>query len=82
MKQFFQLIFVFVIFGDAAFGQQPATTTRPTTPTPQRQATTFEVSEYGVEFQADPRVNRSNGSSRSGGFRSTPPGRQPRLSAL
>jgi hypothetical protein len=77
MKQFLRLIFVFGIFAAAAFAQQPTTPTRPTAPAPQRQATTFQVSEYGVEFQADPRLIVVMAALEAAGFDPLQPGRQP-----
>jgi len=54
-------------------GQQPPT--QP--PVPQRQGSTFEVSEYGVDFQADPRLILVMAALDVAGLDTTPTGRQP-----
>jgi hypothetical protein len=77
MKQFLCLIFVLVISVDAGLAQQPPTPTRPAAPAQQRRATTFEVSEYGVEFQADPRLIVVMAALEAAGFDPLAPGRQP-----
>jgi len=71
MKQFLCLIFVLALASEAALSQQ-------TTPTrPQRQGTTFEISEYGVEFQADQRLIVMMAALEAAGFDPLPPGREP-----
>lgn len=79
MKQFLWLIFVIVISNGAALSQQAPTPTqvRPAAPPQQRQGPTFEVSEYGVEFQADPRLIVMMTALEAAGFDPIPSGRQP-----
>ena len=52
------LIIVLAIFfiNGLAFSQTTPTQTRPATPSPQRSGAAFDIAEYGVEFQADPRL--------------------------
>jgi len=50
-------------------GQQPAI--------PQRPVTSFDVSEYGVDFQSDPRLIVVMAALEAAGFEATPPGREP-----
>jgi hypothetical protein len=55
--------------------QQPPAQQQP--PVPQRPQTGFEVSEYGVDFQADPRVILVMAALDVAGLDTTPAGRQP-----
>lgn len=55
---------------------QPQTPAQPQTPQ-QRPATAFEVSEYGVDFQADPRLIIVMAAIEAAGFNPLPPGRPP-----
>lgn len=54
---------------------QPAQQQRP--PVQQRPHTSFEVSEYGVDFQADPRLIVVMAALEAAGFDPVPPGRTP-----
>src|SRR4029077_12948046 len=60
MKQFLLIVFALFLATGATFSQTPPTRTpaRPGAQSQgqQRQGTAFEVSEYGVDFQADPRL--------------------------
>src|SRR5688572_15477467 len=81
MKQFLWLIFVIIIPNGAALSQQTPTLTptptRPAAPPQQRQGPSFEVAEYGVEFQADPRLIVMMAALEAAGFNPIPTGRQP-----
>jgi hypothetical protein len=57
--------------------QQPAKPPTQQPPVQQRQGATFEVSEYGVDFQADPRLILMMAALDVAGLDTTPPGRQP-----
>jgi hypothetical protein len=48
---------------------------KPPTPVPQRQTTSFDISEYGVDFQADPRLVIVMAALEAAGFDPTLPGR-------
>ncbi|HSK64440.1 MAG TPA: hypothetical protein VK893_11380, partial [Pyrinomonadaceae bacterium] len=54
---------------------QPAPTQQP--PVQQKPATSFEVSEYGVDFQTDPRLIIVMAAIEAAGFDPVPPGRTP-----
>src|SRR5262245_9553484 len=79
MKNYLLLFLAFF----AATSLVPAQT-KPATPKPspsatpqQRQASGFDVSEYGVEFQADPRLIVMMAALEAAGFDPTPAGREP-----
>ena len=55
----------------------PTPPPRPQTPVQQRPGTSFEVSEYGVDFQADPRLIVVMAALDAAGLDPTPPGRAP-----
>ena len=57
-----------MLAGGVVFAQQPAQ---------QRPGATFEVSEYGVDFQADPRLITVMAALETAGFDPVPAGRQP-----
>ena len=57
-----------MLAGGVVFAQQPV---------PQRPGATFEVSEYGVDFQADPRLITVMAALETAGFDPVPAGRQP-----
>ena len=57
--------------------QAPAQPTPTRQPPPQRPAQTFEVSEYGVDFQADPRLIIVMAAIEAAGFDPVPAGRAP-----
>ena len=81
MKQFLILILLIVSSSGFAFAQTaPAGTPTPTTsqtPAPRRQETPFEVSEYGVEFQADPRLIVTMAALEAAGYDPLPAGTEP-----
>ena len=60
MKQFFSLALILFCAATATLAQNPPAKATPSPSPrpqiPQRPVTTFEVSEYGVDFQADPRL--------------------------
>jgi hypothetical protein len=60
MKQFLLIALVVFCAADSTFSQASPSPTPPPQGArpqiPQRQGTTFDVSEYGVDFQADPRL--------------------------
>jgi len=66
MKQFLLILLAVVVSAGVVFSQ-----------TAQRPATTFEVSEYGVQFQADPRLIVVMAALEAAGFDPVPPGRTP-----
>src|SRR5712691_5944681 len=68
--------------GGLAYSQTkpiPDPSPRPAQPSrlPQRPATGFEISDYGVEFQADPRLIIVMAALEAAGFDPTPPGGEP-----
>lgn len=71
MKLFF-LFFLAMILAAGVVSAQ-----RPTPPVQQRQGTTFEVSEYGVDFQADPRLIIVMAALDAAGHDPVPAGRTP-----
>ena len=76
MKQFLCLNLLLILSGGIVFSQQPPTTTRPST-SQQRQSAAFELAEYGVEFQADPRLIIMMAALEAAGFNPVPQGREP-----
>ena len=82
MKQSLLILLITVLsaatVSSQAVQQQPAQP-RPSPPPPvqQRQGSTFEVSEYGVDFQADPRLILVMAALDVAGLDTTPTGRQP-----
>jgi len=81
MKQSLLVIFALFLATGTTFSQT-APAKAPTRPgaqsqVPQRQGTAFEVSEYGVDFQADPRLIVVMAALDAGGFDPLPPGREP-----
>jgi len=80
MKQVLFIALALFLFPVVAKPQAtPNATPRPTPPAPiqQRPATAFNVSEYGVEFQADPRLIVVMAALDAAGFDPIPPGREP-----
>ena len=77
MKNYFFLFLSFLI-STAVSAQTPSPTPRRAQPatTQQRPSAAFEVSEYGVEFQADPRLIVMMAALEAAGFDPTP-GREP-----
>ena len=81
MKQFFLILMITVLSAGVSSSQtvkqepaqQPPVQQRPV----QRQGATFEVSEYGVDFQADPRLILVMAALDVAGLDTTPTGRQP-----
>src|SRR5216683_7840502 len=81
MKQSLLVIFALFLATGTTFSQT-APAKAPTRPgaqsqVPQRQGTAFEVSEYGVDFQADPRLIVVMAALDAAGFDPLPPGREP-----
>lgn len=77
MKHFLLILLITVLSAGVASSQ--ATQPQPTQqqPVQQRQGATFEVSEYGVDFQADPRLIVVMAALDVAGLDTTPAGRQP-----
>ena len=67
MKQYLLILLITVLSAGAVHSQTVQ----------QRQGATFEVSEYGVDFQADPRLILVMAALDVAGFDPTPPGRAP-----
>jgi len=67
LKQYLLILLITVLSAGAVRSQ----------PVQQRQGATFEVSEYGVDFQADPRLILVMAALDVAGFDPTPPGRAP-----
>ena len=81
MKQFLLIVFALFLASGATFSQTPPTRT-PARPGAQpqgqqRQGTAFEVSEYGVDFQADPRLIVVMAALDAAGFDPLPSGSEP-----
>ena len=81
MKQYLLIVFTLFYGGEAAYAQ---TVPAPTPARPgaqsqpqQRQAAPFDVSEYGVDFQADPRLIVVMAALEAAGFDPIPAGREP-----
>ena len=66
MKQSLLIVFMLVLACGVAFSQ----------PVQQRPAATFEISEYGVDFQADQRLIVVTAALEAAGFDPLPPGRE------
>jgi hypothetical protein len=80
MNRFFTALLVSFITSQVVVSQQPSSTpTRRTTQNPvqQREATAFDLSEYGVSFEADARLIVMMAALGAAGFDPTPPGREP-----
>ncbi len=82
MKHFLLILLITVLSAGVVSSQtiqqqpaQPQPSPRP--PVQQRQGATFEVSEYGVDFQADPRLILVMAALDAAGLDTTPAGRQP-----
>lgn len=77
MKHFLLILLITVLSAGVVSSQ--TTQQRPTQPQPtqQRPAATFEISEYGVDFQADPRLILVMAALDVAGLDTTPAGRQP-----
>jgi hypothetical protein len=67
MKQYLLILLITTLAAGAVSSQT----------VPQRQGTTFEVSEYGVDFQADPRLILIMAALDAAGHDPVPPGRAP-----
>ena len=80
MKHFLLILLITVLSAGVAFSQtvqsEPAKP-QPSPPVQQRPQTGFEVSEYGVDFQADPRLIVVMAALDTAGLDTTPAGRQP-----
>ena len=80
MKQYILIVLTTILAPGlvSAQTQSPSPTPRPQAPAPvQRQGTPFEVSEYGVDFQADPRLIVVMAALEAAGYDPVPPGRAP-----
>src|SRR5215831_13445699 len=70
------LLLLMVLTSTVASGQTPPSNRPGQQPAiPQRPATSFDVSEYGVDFQSDPRLIVVMAALEAAGFEATPPGR-------
>src|SRR5258708_10773444 len=81
MKQSLLVVFALFLATGTTFTQTapPKAPARPVAQSPvqKRQGTAFEVSEYGVDFQADPRLIVVMAALDAAGFDPLPPGREP-----
>lgn len=87
MKKYFQLLLTILIAistlslaSVTTYSQATPSSTPPPRPsgsTAQRPAAGFDLAEYGVEFQADPRLIIMMAALEAAGFDPVPPGRQP-----
>ena len=79
MKHCLIILLAILFINGIAFSQTTPTPTpsRPTTPSPQRSGAAFEIAEYGVEFQADPRLIVVMAALEAAGFDPLQAGRQP-----
>lgn len=87
MKKYFQLLLTLLISISTlslatvtTYSQatpSPTPPPRPSGSTAQRPAAGFDLAEYGVEFQADPRLIIMMAALEAAGFDPVPPGRQP-----
>ena len=68
MKQYLLILLTTILAGGVVSAQQPVQ---------QRPGATFEISEYGVEFQADPRLITVMAALETAGFDPVPAGRPP-----
>jgi hypothetical protein len=68
LKQYLLILLTTMLAGGVVSAQQPVQ---------QRPGATFEVSEYGVDFQADPRIITVMAALDTAGFDPVPAGRQP-----
>lgn len=68
MKHYLLILLTAMLAGGVVSAQQPVQ---------QRPGATFEVSEYGVDFQADPRLITVMAALEAAGFDPVPPGRTP-----
>ena len=68
MKHYLLILLITLLLGGVGFAQQPVQ---------QRPGSGFEVSEYGVDFQADPRLILVMAALDVAGLDTTPAGRQP-----
>lgn len=75
MKQCLLLVLLTGLSAAQVFPQ--TTSTQQQQPPPRRQDTAFEISEYGVEFLADPRLIITMAALEAAGFDPVPPGSDP-----
>jgi len=75
MKHLFTVFFILAIAA-TAFPQTISTQNRPA-PSQQRPARAFELAEYGIDFQADPRLIVVMAALEAAGWKALPDGRQP-----
>ena len=77
MKHFLLILLIAVLSAGAVFSQTAQQQPSPQPPVQQRPGASFEVSEYGVDFQADPRLILVMAALDVAGLDPTPAGRQP-----
>ena len=77
MKTFVSAILL-AFFCSVTFAQ-PAPTQKPTPRVPQRPATTFDLSEYGVSFRTDPRLVVMMAALEAAGFQASTSGSEPSI---
>ena len=77
MKHSVYLFLTLSVFSCIVVAQTPPPSTPKSSAVPQRPATTYNLLEYGVDFQADPRLIIMMAALEAAGFDSTPAGREP-----
>ena len=77
MKHYLLALLIIFVVAVSAFSQTTPTPTRPNTPPQQRANAPFQLNEYGVEFQADPRIIVVMAALEAAGFNPVQAGRQP-----
>ena len=79
MKQYLLILLVTILVPVAVSSQTtaPSPVPQPKAPVQQRQGAAFEVSEYGVDFVADPRIIVVMAALEAAGFDPVQPGRSP-----
>ena len=77
MKHLSGLILLLVFAADSTVSQQTTAPKPSPTPASQRPTTRFELVEYGVEFEADPRLIVMMAALEAAGFDPVPAGREP-----
>src|SRR4030095_3169769 len=75
MKHYLLIGFTVLLISTATFSQTTPTPTRPNTAPQQRPGAAFQLNEYGVEFQADPRLIVVMAALEAAGFNPVPGGR-------
>src|SRR5262245_13072786 len=77
MKHYLFTTILILAIAATVFSQTSPTQNRPTPPPQQRPARTFELAEYGVDFQADPRLIVMMAALEAAGWNALPTGREP-----